>query len=175
MTFTERRSKIGSKYSGTEVSARLRSMLAVPEAQLGSVCFDDRYIEGLRGWNAEAEAQFVAYFRVPIWLKARRQLRSPDLVEDACQETLLRVLRYFRSGKGLDNPDRLPAFVHSVCHNVTLEMIRPRRATRKYPENGLLWAPTFTCRWRITELAESNGIPQLLEGLEEQSAVGQQH
>src|SRR5262249_4260833 len=59
-----------------------------------------------------------------IWLKARRQLRAPDLVEDACQETLLRVLRYFRSGKGLDNRERLPAFVHSVCHNV--------------------WAPTFT-------------------------------
>jgi RNA polymerase sigma factor (sigma-70 family) len=111
-------------------------MLAVPEAQLGSVCFDDRYIEGLRGWNAEAEAQFVAYFRVPIWLKARRQLRAPDLVEDACQETLLRVLRYFRSGKGLDNPERLPAFVHSVCHNVTLEMIRTRTRYAQIPENG---------------------------------------
>jgi len=46
-----------------------------------------------------------------IWLKVRRQLTAPDLVEDACQETLLRVLRYFRSGKGLDNRERLPAFV----------------------------------------------------------------
>jgi RNA polymerase sigma-70 factor (ECF subfamily) len=60
-------------------------------------------------------------------LKARRRLRAPDLVADACQETLLRVLQYLRSGKLLDYPDRLPAFVNSVCHNVTLEMMRSQR------------------------------------------------
>ena len=112
------------------------------EAPLETACFDDRYIEGLRGWDSDAVAHFVAYFKIPIWLKARRQLRSPDLVEDACQETLLRVLRYFRSGKQLDNPERLPAFVHSVCHNVTLEMIRARTRYAQMPENGYDCADT---------------------------------
>ena len=89
-----------------------------------SSCFDTGYVTRLREREAETEAHFVAYFRTPIWLKAQRRLRAPDLVADACQETLLRVLQYLRSGKVLDYPERLPAFVNSVCHNVTLEMIR---------------------------------------------------
>ena len=113
-----------------------RSLLPATEAHLEAVSFDDRYIEGLRDWDSDAVVHFVAYFKVPIWLKARRQLRAPDLVEDACQETLLRVLKYFRSGQYLDQPERLPAFVHSVCHNVTLEMIRSRTRYTQMPENG---------------------------------------
>ena len=92
--------------------------------QCASSCFDTSYVARLRNREAETEAHFVAYFRTPIWLKARRRLHAPDLVADACQETLLRVLKYLRSGKLLDYPERLPAFVNSVCHNVTLEMIR---------------------------------------------------
>ena len=46
--------------------------------------FDERYITGLRDSDPEAEAHFVAHFRKPIWLKAQRQLRAPDLVEDDC-------------------------------------------------------------------------------------------
>ena len=78
----------------------------------------------------------MAYFQTPIWLKAGRQLRSRGLVENAFQETILRVLQYFRSGKTLDNPERLPAFVHSVCHNVTLEMIRSGTRYAQMSENG---------------------------------------
>lgn len=98
--------------------------------------FDERYIIGLRDRDPEAEAHFVAHFRKPVWLKALRQLRAPDLVEDACQETFLRVFHYFRSGKRLENPERLPAFVHSVCHNVTLEMIRSKTRYHQMPETG---------------------------------------
>lgn len=98
--------------------------------------FDEGYISALRDGDPEAEARFLAQFRIPIWVKARRQLRYPDLVEDACQETLWRVLQYFRSGKRLKNPQRLPAFVQAVCHNVTLEMIRSRTRHRQMPELG---------------------------------------
>jgi len=58
------------------------------------------------------------------------------MVEDACQETILRVFHYFRSGKRLENPERLPAFVHTVCHNVTLEMIRSKTRYSQMPETG---------------------------------------
>jgi RNA polymerase sigma-70 factor (ECF subfamily) len=91
---------------------------------LDTSCFDEKYLAGLRDRDPEAEAHFVSHFRLPIWLKARRHLRAPDLVEDACQETMVRVLGYFRAGKRLDNPASLPAFVCSVCHHVALEMIR---------------------------------------------------
>ena len=97
--------------------------------------FDERYVAGLRNQDPEVESHFVAYFKTPIWLKARRQLRAPDMIEDAVQETLLRVLRYFRSGKTLESPERLAAFVHSVCHNVTLEMIRSKTRYVQAPEN----------------------------------------
>jgi RNA polymerase sigma factor (sigma-70 family) len=103
-------------------------------APLETSAFDERYITGLRDRDPDVEAHFVAQFRTPIWAKARRQLSTPDLAEDACQETLLRVLQHFRSGKRLENPASLPAFVHSVCHNVTLEMIRAK--TRYRVDNG---------------------------------------
>ena len=98
--------------------------------------FDERYAAGLRNQDPEVESHFVAYFKTPIWLKARRQLRAPDMIEDAVQETLLRVLRYFRSGKTLESPERLAAFVHSVCHNVTLEMIRSKTRYVQVSENA---------------------------------------
>lgn len=53
---------------------------------------------------------------------------------DACQETLLQVLRYFRSGKRLENPERLPAFVHTVCQRVSLEMIRSNARYCQLPQ-----------------------------------------
>jgi len=98
--------------------------------------FDERYITGIRNRDPEVESHFVAYFKMPVWLKAKRQLRAPDLAEDAVQETVLRVLRYFRSGKKLEFPERLPAFVQSICHNVTLEMLRAKSRFRQVAENS---------------------------------------
>ncbi|HVN04959.1 MAG TPA: sigma-70 family RNA polymerase sigma factor [Bryobacteraceae bacterium] len=98
--------------------------------------FNERYIGGLRDRDPEIESHFVAYFKMPLWLKARRQLRATDRAEDAVQETLLRAFRYFQSGKGLEFPERLPAFVQSICHNVTLEMIRANDRYRQAPENS---------------------------------------
>lgn len=89
-----------------------------------SSCFDAAYVTRLTNREPETEAHFVDFFRTPLLRKARRRLHSPDLVADACQETLLRALQYLRSGRPLDYPERLPAFVGSICHNVTLEMIR---------------------------------------------------
>lgn len=97
--------------------------------------FDERYIAGLRNRDPEVESHFAAYFRMPVWLKARRQLRTPEEAEDAVQETLLRALRYFNAGKSLEFPERLPAFVLSVCHNVILERLRAKGRDRQAPEN----------------------------------------
>lgn len=66
----------------------------------------------------------------------RARLRSPELVQDASQETFLRVLSYFRSGKTLDNPASLPGFVHTVCHNIALEFLRAHTRQDQIPENA---------------------------------------
>lgn len=85
--------------------------------------------------DPEAENFLVAQFSRPVQLKLRARLRSPELIQDASQETFLRVLSYFRSGKTLDNPASLPGFVHSVCHNISLEFLRGHTRYGQIPEN----------------------------------------
>lgn len=85
--------------------------------------------------DPEAENHLVAQFSRPVQLKLRARLRSPELIQDASQETFLRVLAYFRSGKTLDNPASLPGFVHTVCHNISLEFLRGHTRHSQIPEN----------------------------------------
>jgi RNA polymerase sigma factor (sigma-70 family) len=98
--------------------------------------FNEAYVTGLRERNPEIESHFIAHFSKVIWLILRNRLRSPQLAEDARQETLLRVLQYFRSGKSLRHPERLPGFVHTTCKNVALEMIRSDSRHLAMPENA---------------------------------------
>jgi len=98
--------------------------------------FDENYLQALAGRDADAENFLVAYFSRPVRLKLRHALRSAELVQDAHQETFLRVLRYFHQGKTLDNPGSLPGFVFSVCRNVALEFLRSHTRHPQLPENG---------------------------------------
>jgi RNA polymerase sigma-70 factor (ECF subfamily) len=98
--------------------------------------FDEQYLQALRDRDPDAENYLVAHFSRPVQLKLRARLRSPELVQDASQETFLRVLRYFSSGKTLDNPASLPGFIHTVCHNVALEFLRAHTRQSQVPENA---------------------------------------
>jgi RNA polymerase sigma-70 factor (ECF subfamily) len=62
--------------------------------------------------------------RVQVMLRAR--LRVPDLIQDAYQETFVRVFSWFRSGKSLENPASLPGLVLAVARNVTFEVLRTK-------------------------------------------------
>ena len=97
--------------------------------------FDAAYLVALRDRSTEAENHLLSYFAPAVRSKLRARLRSPELVEDAFQETFLRVFAYFRANKTLDNPSRLDSFVHSVCHNVALEVLRAATRQDQYPEN----------------------------------------
>ena len=70
------------------------------------------------------EKHFVAYFSQLLLLKLHSRVRSPQLIEDVCQETFLRVLQVVRRDGGLRHPERLGAFVNQVCNNVLLEKYR---------------------------------------------------
>ena len=65
----------------------------------------------------------MAYFSELIQLKLRSRVHSPQAIEDIRQETFTRVFVALRSGK-LRQPDRLGAFVNSMCNNVLLEHYR---------------------------------------------------
>ncbi len=103
----------------------------------GEVLFDERFLNSLTNQDTDAEARLIDHFSRPVRLKLRARLRSPELAEDAFQETFLRIFRYFRGGKTLDNPSSLPGFVHSVCHNVALELLRAHTRQPQIPEHSV--------------------------------------
>jgi RNA polymerase sigma-70 factor (ECF subfamily) len=96
--------------------------------------FDQAYLIALRDRDQTAEANLVSFFARPLWVKLHTRLRSPHLIEDARQETFLRVLTYFRSGKTLTNPASLPGFVLAVCNNVCFELLRSHTRHQQMPE-----------------------------------------
>jgi RNA polymerase sigma-70 factor (ECF subfamily) len=98
--------------------------------------FDDAYLERLKAHDRETESHLVQFFTKPLRLKLGAKLRAPELVEEGCQETFLRVLTHFRSGKGIESAGRLPAFVFGVSHNVALELFRARRRYDQVAEEG---------------------------------------
>lgn len=85
--------------------------------------FDESYVERLCAGDFRTQEHFVAYFSELIQLKLRSRLRSPQAIEDVRQETFTRVFVALRGGK-IRQPERLGAFVNSMCNNVLLEHYR---------------------------------------------------
>jgi RNA polymerase sigma-70 factor (ECF subfamily) len=85
--------------------------------------FDESYVERLSAGDFRTQEHFVAYFSELIQLKLRSRLHSPQAIEDVRQETFTRVFAALRGGK-IRQPERLGAFVNSMCNNVLLEHYR---------------------------------------------------
>lgn len=86
--------------------------------------FDAPYVERLRSGDFRTQEHFVAYFSELIQLKLRARLRSLQAIEDVRQETFVRVFAALRSPGGIRQPERLGAYVNSICNNVLLEHYR---------------------------------------------------
>jgi RNA polymerase sigma-70 factor (ECF subfamily) len=86
--------------------------------------FDQSYVERLRAGDFRTQEHFVAYFSELIQLKLRSRLNSPQAIEDVRQETFTRVFVALRGEGGIRQPDRLGAYVNSICNNVLLEYYR---------------------------------------------------
>ena len=85
--------------------------------------FDESYLRRLRERDSVTETHFVAYFGDLLRIKLRSRVFSAHAVEDVQQETFSRVITAVRGGE-IRQPDRLGAFVNSVCNNVRLELYR---------------------------------------------------
>jgi RNA polymerase sigma-70 factor, ECF subfamily len=96
--------------------------------------FDANYIRLLGEGDEQTERHFSQYFGDLLFIKLRGRLRSPQLVEDARQETLLRVLTRLRTKGSIEYPERLGAFVNSVCENVLSEFFRAESRFMPVPE-----------------------------------------
>lgn len=86
--------------------------------------FDESYVERLRSGDFRTQEHFVAYFSELVQLKLRARLRTPQAIEDVRQETFARVFAALRCPGGVRQPERLGAFVNSICNNVLLEHYR---------------------------------------------------
>jgi len=98
--------------------------------------FDAGYIESLCAGESRTEEHFVAYFTQLLHLKLRSRLQSPQAIEDVRQETFARVLATLRKPDGLRQPDRLGAFVNTVCNNVLLEQYRSTARNQSIDEEN---------------------------------------
>jgi RNA polymerase sigma-70 factor (ECF subfamily) len=91
--------------------------------------FDRAYLDRLGSGDPDTERHFTRYFGDLLSIKLRSRLRSPAQVEDARQETFLRVLKALRQPGGIQSPGGFGAFVNSVCNNVLFEMYRSHSKT----------------------------------------------
>lgn len=93
--------------------------------------FDHGYFERLRSGDPEIEKHFVTYFSELVRIKLRARYLPSDAIEDIRQETFVRVLTAIRKDGGVERPERLGAYVNSVCNNVLLEY---RRSSLRHPQ-----------------------------------------
>jgi RNA polymerase sigma-70 factor (ECF subfamily) len=93
--------------------------------------FDESYLQRLRDRDQVTERHFIAYFTKLLLIKLRSRLRSSQAVEDIRQETFVRVFKAVRSEGSIRQPERLGAFVNSICNNVLQEHFRS--STRMAP------------------------------------------
>jgi RNA polymerase sigma-70 factor (ECF subfamily) len=106
--------------------------------------FDSHYLSALQGGDTETEGHLFRYFTPFVLRKVSKYLQSPELVQEATQETFSRVLIAAQSNHGVRHPERFGAFVHAVCRNVALEIWR--RESRFVSLEEANSSPLESCR-----------------------------
>ena len=98
--------------------------------------FDAVYVDNLRAGDYATQVHFVRYFTELLQLKLRSRLRSPQAIEDMRQETFARVFASLKKGGAIRQPDRLGAFVNTVCNNVLFEHYRSSSRSESLDDEG---------------------------------------
>jgi RNA polymerase sigma-70 factor, ECF subfamily len=91
-------------------------------------------VQRLRDGDPRTESHFVAYFRQLLRIKLRARYLSSDVIEDLQQETFIRVFRALRVEAGIRQPERIGAFVNSVCNFVLQEHYRAQGKKNRLEE-----------------------------------------
>jgi RNA polymerase sigma-70 factor, ECF subfamily len=111
-------------YSGTTEPVLYSSPSRGTETVLEFHSFDAGYVANLCAGDKATQEHFTTYFTALLQIKLRARLRSPQAMEDVRQETFVRVLAVLRRDGGLRQPERLGAFVNTVCNNILFEQYR---------------------------------------------------
>jgi RNA polymerase sigma-70 factor (ECF subfamily) len=86
--------------------------------------FNANYVASLYAGDHQVQEHFAGYFTELLQLKLCTRLQSTQTIEDVRQETFARVLSVLRKDGGLREPERLGAFVNTVCNHVLFEHYR---------------------------------------------------
>jgi RNA polymerase sigma-70 factor, ECF subfamily len=98
--------------------------------------FDATYIDSLCAGDRSTQQHFVDYFTALIQMKLRSRLQSPQAAEDVRQETFARVLKALRNPGTLRQPERLGAFVNTICNHVLFEHYRTSSRSDSLDDEG---------------------------------------
>ncbi len=98
--------------------------------------FDASYVDRLCAGDFATQDHFVRYFTELLHMKLRSRLRSPQAIEDVRQETFARVFASLRKGSVLREPEKLGAFVNTVCNNVLFEHYRASARSDSLDDEG---------------------------------------
>jgi RNA polymerase sigma-70 factor (ECF subfamily) len=98
--------------------------------------FDATYIDSLCAGDRSTQQHFVDYFTALIQMKLRSRLQSSQAAEDVRQETFARVLKALRNPGTLRQPERLGAFVNTVCNHVLFEHYRSASRSDSLDDEG---------------------------------------
>lgn len=129
--------------------------------------FDAGYIEGLCAGDLRTEEHFVGYFTELLHLKLRSRLQSRQAIEDVRQETFARVLTTLRRENGLRQPERLGAFVVTVCNNVLFEHYRATSRSESLDNEERPELPATGASAHDVAVAKqlSSKVREILEGM----------
>jgi RNA polymerase sigma-70 factor (ECF subfamily) len=105
------------------------------ESALQFHSFDAGYVDNLCAGDRRTQEHFVGYFSELLQLKLRTRLQSPHAIEDVRQETFARVFSVLRKD-GLRQPERLGAFVNTVCNHVLFEHYRSSSGSESLDVEG---------------------------------------
>jgi RNA polymerase sigma-70 factor (ECF subfamily) len=122
--------------AAADVSVLYLRSLKSAEPILQFCTFDAAYIESLCAGDQRTQEHFVGYFTELLHLKLRSRLKSPQAIEDVRQETFARVFKALRTEGALRQPDRLGAFVNTVCNHVLFEHYRASSRSDSLDEEG---------------------------------------
>lgn len=83
-------------------------------------------VERIRQGDEVAETEFVRRFTQRIFVMSFVRTRDREAARDLVQEVLMAVIGALRKGQ-LQNPERLPAFVHGTARNLINNQLRSAR------------------------------------------------
>ena len=128
--------------------------------------FDGDYVRRLTEGDAATERHFVSYFSPLLLIKLKQRLRSREHLEDLRRGVFLRVLGSLRQGSGLQHPECLGAYVHSICNNVVLEYLDGKSKSEQGDERVEEQRDPGACvEWELVNEEQSRQIRSLIDGM----------